>query len=836
MLSLIPTQRTVRWVNFILTLSMLGHIFVSSAADDLGEFFLDNLDVAPVADHVEVRINFAHQIRYIRHYPDAKGSIIHVSLEVVDPCVAEDLLSQETRWLPPADWYVPVTVTFPESIRRSTTGPALCPVTHNHVYVGHTMLIKFGKEISYKVRPGGDGHSLILEVPLLKPVHPQKPEPKSEVKSVAKPESKQEANVDAVPVAKESVAPSSEKPVAQAVAVASTPVAPSTPAPKASSSPAPVAVPAKSLDKTMPPGSATAPVPIVESTNTPVRSEKSVTPLPLPAKTEPELPAVDLMVAGRAALAAGDGLKATQWFNRLLNLPPNDYSQESQELVGVAREKADEADKAKAEYELYLKLYPTGEGAARVKQRLAALEQTLKAPKKVLAKTDKPKRPVKEVHQNTVTGSVSQYYYTGKSQGTTINGAGETDQTRSTDQSTLITNMDVTGRFRHNQYDTKIVFRDTQVHNAMNRADRNTLSAAYIEHQNKLEDYMFRIGRQSGTSQGVLGRFDGAFARVGINPQWRITAVVGEPDNGSRSTVKTNRHFYGAGVEFGPLAEKWSGTLYGIQQVADGIVERRAVGTELRYFSGTTTWFGLLDYDTVYDAVNMAMLQGNWVLGDGYNFNMLLDHRKSPILYGETAIQAVTGALSVADVHRMLSTGDIYSTVKALVPESDMAMLGVTKHITPHWQLGGDVRVVHIGATDGSGAIAAQPGIDNNYTYTLQAIGSNTLFKNDTSVMMASFVDDPTYHALSLGLTNSLMYHDNWRFDTSLRYYREIRDAGQRTWQVSPSLRMSYRMKDNLSFELQLNVDRTHTNDPVAVTVSDNWREMLFAGYRWDFR
>lgn len=829
MLSLILEMNKAR---FYLLVPFLGLCF-NATAGDTGQSFLETPTVTAVGSEGEIRIGFSTDIRYIRHFPEQKGSVLRVNIEVVDPCEAEDILSQETRWTPPSDWYVPFTVTFPESIRRSVSGPAVCRTTHNHVYVAHTLSVKFSKEIQYKVRPGGDGRSLVIVVPLIK-----QPEAKRVSAKVREPEVAKKPEVLPAP-ATQAAAGVAPKPDAETASI-SPPKLESAPKIEISPKQEPqVKVDTKQAGSIEQPKAEVNPV----ASPSPVPVKQAVL-LPAP-KTEPELPAVDLLSAGRASLAAGDGIQATQYFNRLLNLPPNAYSQEAQELVGVAREKADETDKAIVEYELYLRLYPEGEGAARVKPRLAALMALKEAPKQVSKRAVKPKKAIREIHQNTLTGSVSQYYYAGKSQGTT-NTAGDVTKFRSTDQSTLITNFDVTERMRHNQYDTKIVFRDTQVHNFLpGRIDRNTVSSAYVEHQNKELDYMFRLGRQSGTSQGVLGRFDGVFGRYGLNPQWRLTAVAGVPDNGSQNKVKTDRYFYGAGVEFGPLAEKWSGTVYGIQQVADGMVERRAIGTEARYFNGTTSWFGLLDYDTLYDSVNMAMVQGNWVAWDGYNFNVFVDHRKSPILYGETAIQSVSGALSVRDVRRILSSGELYSTVRALVPESDMAMIGVNKQITERWQLGGDVRVVHIGPTDGTQqidgilgvqAIEAQPGIKNNFTYTIQAIGSNTLFKNDTSVIMASLVEDPAYNAQNLAFSHSLMLGDRWRVDTSLRYYQEHRDAGQKTWQFSPSLRANYRFRDNMSFEAQLNIDRTHTDDPSAITKTDNWREMLFAGYRWDFR
>ena len=84
--------------------------------------------------------------------------------------------------------------------------------------------------------------------------------------------------------------------------------------------------------------------------------------------------AKELMTAGKAAMAAGEYENATQMFNRLLNLPPNEYSQEAQELVGNSREKNGDFAKAQIEYDLYLKLYPGTEGALRVNTRLAAIK------------------------------------------------------------------------------------------------------------------------------------------------------------------------------------------------------------------------------------------------------------------------------------------------------------------------------------------------------------------------------------------------------------------------------------------------------------------------------
>ena len=244
----------------------------------------------------------------------------------------------------------------------------------------------------------------------------------------------------------------------------------------------------------------------------------------------------------------------------------------------------------------------------------------------------------------------------------------------------------------------------------------------------------------------------------------------------------------------------------------------------------------MLDYDTVYKDVNIAMLQGNWQAQGGYNFNLLVDHRKSPVLYAETAIQGITGARSVSDLRSIISSNDIYDYVKGLVPISDLAMFGVTKQVSKNWQVGGDVRYTQTFGTSGAGAVEAQPGSGTILAYTMQAIGNNTLFKNDTSVIMLGLINDPTYDSQNLSLVNSVSATEKLRIDSSLRYYQEKRDTDAKTWKITPALRFNYYMRDNLSFELEMMADYTHSDDPIAVTKTDTWRETIFAGYRWDIR
>jgi len=566
------------------------------------------------------------------------------------------------------------------------------------------------------------------------------------------------------------------------------------------------------------------------------------------AMPPPNASAKDLMTSGKAAMAAGEYENATQMFNRLLNLPPNEYSQDAQELVGNSRDKNGDFAKAKIEYELYLKLYQQSEGALRVKLRLAAINN---GTAKVAENKVSTKRQINQVNQNNIFGSLSQYYYGGKSMTDNTSGGIKTS-TRNTDQSAFVTSFDATDRWRHNQYDDKLVFRDAQTHNFLpgsgsNRSDINRLTAAYWDHEDKLLGYMTRLGRQPGNAQGVLGMFDGVFVKYSITDQYRITGVAGVPDNGSHSPIITNRHFYGSALEFGLPGSTVSGNVYAIQQIADRLTERRAVGTELRYFNNSTSAFGLLDYDTIYHDVNIAFVQGNWTSSNQITFNALLDHRKSPILYGETAIQAVPFAspLSVGGLQNVLTNSQIYSTIKKITAETDTALIGATKQITQKWQLGGDVRLnrtvgtlgIDLSLIPGGINVAPIPSTGIAYTYDLQAIGINTLFSDDTSVINTSFVYDPHYFAQTLGLTNVATFRSKWHVTSSLNLYHQKGDAsqlGQTTYKIAPTARISYQLLNNALVEADLGFEKTYQDDN-ANTKLRSTRESMFVGYRWDF-
>ena len=113
---------------------------------------------------------------------------------------------------------------------------------------------------------------------------------------------------------------------------------------------------------------------LVVSIRSSAKTARPGAPAPMPSDTDTALQRSDeLMATGRRALTDGELDEAIRIFTKVNSLPDHANSAESKELLGVARERHGQLAHAKAEYEEYLKWYPGGEGAERVRQRLDAL-------------------------------------------------------------------------------------------------------------------------------------------------------------------------------------------------------------------------------------------------------------------------------------------------------------------------------------------------------------------------------------------------------------------------------------------------------------------------------
>jgi TolA-binding protein len=552
-------------------------------------------------------------------------------------------------------------------------------------------------------------------------------------------------------------------------------------------------------------------------------------PAPVALAQAPAGSAEALMAEGRGAIVREDYAAALRAFTALLALPENSLTRDAQEFLALSYERRGDTARAKVEYENYLKRYPQGEDSERVRQRLASL---------AAAPQFEPLRAPVEAKQGWRTftsGSFSQFYYRGNSkidsQQTVANIVDRTTLSV-TDQSSLITALDLNTRFSDDTHDNRIVFRDVNTRNYIEGQNSiNRLNAAYYDYKYKPADLSARVGRQPAYGGGILGRFDGLLLGYGLAPRTRLNLVAGAPVE-QGFTIDSTRRFVGGGAELGPFNQSWTGNIYFLNQTVDSIPDRQVVGSELRYFSQQGFFSSMVDYDTLFHHLNIGTLQGNWTAPWKTTYNLLLDYRMSPALQTTTAVIGEP-TTSVQALLNTYSEEELRVRARALTAQTAIALAGFTHPVTKVWQLGVDFQASRVSHTDGTSNFPATPGSGYVYTLTSQAIATGLFAVRDISVAAISGVRADTYSGLAARVTSRLPLGPNWIVDGALFWYGQNNDDGSTIQRVSPVIRLTYMWRNRMSLEAEAGIERTvaHSDFSEETTL----RNFFSLGYRWDF-
>lgn len=590
----------------------------------------------------------------------------------------------------------------------------------------------------------------------------------------------------------------------------------------------------------------------------------SVAAVPMPSTASATSVAPDLDASAAALLAkaqsAFDGGQydvATESLNQLLNLPPNNSSRKAQELAGLARLNAGDNARAASEFELFLKLYPEGADSARIKLLMASLPA---ASATVVKAEDKPV----EVAKGVTSGSVSMFYYGGKTADQTRQEAYDasgirllTDAvpTALSDQKQLQTSLDLAWRLRDTEKDMRFVVRDSLTNDFVKTKDKNKerLTALYFDYKSLALGTNVRVGRQSPTGGGVMYRFDGVQAGYSFKPKWKVNAVAGTP---SEDLVDTKRSFYGLSVDAEALTPQLSGSAFLIEQKIDGETDRRGMGVDLRYFKGGLSASAQFDYDQILKKLNVAAFQSNWQVSEVTSINAMVDRRTTPLLsLGNVIFYQYTdvNGLPLPFASRLQDRLNVFpiATLRQRVidetPYQSQFQIGATRILTPNWQTGLNFSVSKMDAIpdfvfDGQ-TIAGQPATGNQWGLSFQLIGTNLYSSRDTHVFNVGFSGGLNDHSTLLTYNNLTSLGDKWQIEPSLKYntMSSSLSGDSDTW--TAGVRGIYRVRSQVSLETELTYERrTNVGLPTTdgsgnVTKSDTVTNGMtyYLGARYEF-
>ena len=577
--------------------------------------------------------------------------------------------------------------------------------------------------------------------------------------------------------------------------------------------------------------------PIVKPNHPPQVNLPMVAPAATPAapRSATEIESTELaarQLMDKAGIAQKNNATAVviDLLKQLLNLPPNQQSQTAQFMLGQAYEKNGEFAKARTEYDMYIKRYPKADNLPLVKENLARVFMAA-----YLAENSVPEQLAAN-DKMTVFGGFSQNYYQNTTH-TDITTPPSTALTSSSDsdQSQLMSSLELTGLKHTESTETRLVFRDTFTANFLpDIGNSNYLDAAYVEQGTTDQSRFYGLGRQTGTSGGAPSRFDGAWLIHNLNPIWHVRGSLGSPvaTPGIEEETKT---FAAVSIDLTRQPGQWSGNVYWIGQRVDNIMDRRAAGVETHYFDALSNHIGLFEYDTLFKKLNVAMLQGNWTTVEGANYSMRLDHHKhlqitNALLLGPPpqSIQALRQTGVSADT--LLDDAWIAS------PISNQLVIGMTLPYTTRLKIGGDISI-----SNTTGYEAYDP-LQNArttfprawaYTYSAQVIGNNLIFNNDLGVARASYTNASTYKAESLTFSQAATFLQNWQLNILLQLYAENNIVTGDMMRIDPSFKLSYRMSQSLNFEVGAGLTHTDTSSPIWASKTHG--KYFNFGYRRNF-
>lgn len=511
-----------------------------------------------------------------------------------------------------------------------------------------------------------------------------------------------------------------------------------------------------------------------------------------------------------------------RYLNALIAAGDHKYAQEALELLGQARQRNGQKAHAVDTYEKYLKLYPDSDDSDRVQQRLAGLLTETSAPEKELRmKTIDLKDKV------TTHGSFSQFY---QNYSTSIDDIGNI-----TELSQLVSLLDLNTLYSTTRFDHGFQFTADHVYDFNDSDDDNEFRfiEAYYDLGYRKTGTSARIGRQRLQIGGVLQRFDGATIGYQFNPDLRLNILGGLPvDFDNKTSFNKHKTFYGFILETGTFFNHWTMNLFYFDQDNDGVQDRNSIGTEVRYRDKRKSLFGLIDYDLLYDEINILQLNGNIFFDQGRTVYMNVLSRKSPLL---TTSNALIGRQeqTIEELKEVLNIEQIYQLARDRTANSETVSVGGSLPVNNTFRLTGDITFTHVGDTVASGGVAATPDTGTDFFFSTQLVGNSLLMKNDTNVFGIRFNDTEPSSITSFIVNSRFPVTRSWRINPRLQYDIRSLTDGQSRNKLRAIFRTDYRYLNNIRFDFEVGYDK-NSGETVGQLLGDS--SLFFTlGYRWDF-
>ena len=503
------------------------------------------------------------------------------------------------------------------------------------------------------------------------------------------------------------------------------------------------------------------------------------------------------LAAARAAMNDRDYVKAIALLTKLQRQPEFPDRARAQELLGLARERSGQFAHAKAEYEEYLRRYPSGEAAERVAFRLRILRAAEAKARTGRAVSGEPGG------WELLGGFGQTLRYDGSriSNGTPPPNTQPLPPAAADNQNAIFTDVDLLARRRGESYDwvSRLSAGYDKVFGSEPGFGNSTrISLASVEVLDRPLGLLARLGRQANYENGILGTFDGLFVSWQVRPGWAINAAAGFPVEQLNVSPQTQERFESVALAYTPPNAHWDGSVFVATQQFDGLRDRQAVGLEGRYLASKASLVGVIDYDTFYHSLNTASLLGTLQLPARWSVSFDAERRNSPVLTTRNALIGQTFT-DLDQLLQVFTPAEVYQLARDRTPTTSNYSITASRPLGQRFQFTWIVSATETGATPASGGVDAQPASGLLLTYQAQLYASDLWQTGDFNVITLTHGNTEIGRIDSVSLTSRFPVGGAWRLGPRLTVDRlsQLSDGSNETSYI-PSLLLDYQRNNRL--------------------------------------
>ncbi len=532
-----------------------------------------------------------------------------------------------------------------------------------------------------------------------------------------------------------------------------------------------------------------------------------------------------ILADARNAIIDREYSRAAELATRILAVTPRAETAEARELLGLARERNGQVAQAVAEYRRYLADYSGTEGAVRVGQRLAALTTARERPRASIRAGDSAARDSDwEIY-----GGISQYYHLDS-----VDFGGDSSVV---DQSAVFSDAELVVRHSGARFDfgsRATLGYDYDMSGGESAYDSQShFYNLYADLSDRNLGLFARLGRQTLRNQGVFGRFDGALVSWQWAPSYRLNLLAGYPVYSSDESIDTSRKFFGYSVDVLGLLDMFDVNMFVNVQEVDGVSDRQAVGTEVRYLGENRSLIASVEYDFAYSELTSLAALGNWTFDNRVTANARFDWRKAPFLTTEAALIGQPES-SIQELLLTYAEAEIRQLALDRAGSMQSIAVGVARPLSERFEISADVTASQYDGTPESGGVRETEDSGTLVYSCLSLIGSSLIREGDLAILGLRYADGGTAKSTAIFLDARYPLTRNLRLNPKLFLSRVQLTQGDSTdLLIRPGLRLQYRLARHYQFEVEGGGEfGSHDN---ALGTNDSTGYYFYAGYRADF-